>query len=162
LDVESYERAVTAAAASAQAYESAKTIISVNGAGVQIGNGNGSALNQPGSKLENPSSASGDVLFGCVLAPLVGLFMFSLTPDPLAQGNRELFLDSNCDSCIQRQIQPKAQREVMSMPTPGVERFLKYTSEPAERLYGQTEQEITGNEVFNGHTVDVQSMLVLK
>jgi hypothetical protein len=159
LDVETYERAVTAAAASVQEYEAAKNIISVNAADVQIWNGNESAINQPGSKSENPSSAVGDVMFGCVLASLLGLFAFSLTPDPLAQGSRAAF-DSNCDSCVELQIQPKAQSDVESMAR--VEQFLKYTSEPAERFYRITEQEMTGNEVFNGHTVDVQSMLLSK
>jgi hypothetical protein len=95
-------------------------------------------------------------MFGFVLAPLLCLFAFSLTPDPLTQGNLTAF-DSSCDPCVQIQIQPKAQCDVESMP--GVERFLKYTSEPAERFYSPA-QSITGNEVFNGHTVDVQSMLV--
>jgi len=210
LDLESYERAATAAAASAQEYEAAKTIISVNGADVLVGNridqmyprtmnqtttviessrvpkrnevpqmtqaaldrrgyfrraehnqlrGNQGAIDQPGSEAENPSSAVGDVMFGCVLASLLGLFAFSLTPDPLAQGSRAAF-DSNCDSCVELQIQPKAQSDVESMAR--VEQFLKYTSEPAERFYRITEQEMTGNEVFNGHTVDVQSMLLSK
>jgi len=178
LDVESYERAATAAAASLQEYEASKTIISVNGADVQIGNriddeysadlypramnqtkrvtensraplrneapqmtqaaidrrrrDGESATNQPGSKSESPFSVVGDVMFGFVLAPLLCLFAFSLTPDPLTQGSRAAF-DSNCDSCVQMQIQPKAERDVESAT--GVERFLKYTSEPAERFY---------------------------
>jgi len=207
LDVESYEQAATAAAAAGQEYEAAKTIISVSGADVQIGkriNGDwvrnkvtgnsraphrneapqmtGATLDrrQPGSKSTNPSSAVGDVMFGVVLAPLLGLFAFSLTPDPFAEGSRVAF-DSSCDLCVQSQ--PNAQSDVESMAR--VERFLKYTSEPADKFYITTEQaiigdevqvlkytsepverfyittepETTGNEIFNGHTVDVQSML---
>jgi hypothetical protein len=144
--------------------------------------GNESASNQPGSKSTNPSSAAGNVIFGVVLAPLLGLVAFSLTPDPFAEGSRVAF-DSSCDLCVQSQIQPKAQSDVESMAR--VERFLKYTSRPAEKFYITTEQAVTGNEVavlkytsepverfdittepertgneiFNGHTVDVQSML---
>jgi len=159
LDVESYERAVTAAAASVQEYEASKTIISFSAADVQIGNrSNESAIIQPGSKSEKSSSVVGDVMFASVLAPLLCLFAFSLTPDPLAQGSRAAF-DSNCDQCVQLEIQPKAQYDVESMA--GVERFLKYTSEPSERFYRPTDQEITGCEIFNGRTVDVQSMLIM-
>jgi hypothetical protein len=182
-DLDSFERAATAAAAAGQEYDTAKTIISVNGADVQIGNridesfpratnqttqviensraprrnevlqmtqsaldrreyagraehhqlrGNGGAINQPGSESENPSSPVGDVLFGLVLAPLLCLFAFSLTPDPLTQGSRAAF-DPYCDPCVQLQIQPNESCSAQS---------------------------ITGNEIFNGHKVDVQSMLL--
>jgi hypothetical protein len=151
LDLESYERAATAAAASAQEYEVAKTIISVDGAQVQIGiptdeslDSSASrlrAMNQTtevtenlrptkrnevpqmtqsvpmrraydrraeargdeGSKSGNPSSLIGDIMLGFTLTPLLGLFAFSLTPDPVAQG-RSAF-DLNCDPCAQRQVQ---------------------------------------------------------
>jgi len=176
LDLESYERAATAAAASAQEYEAAKTIISLNGADVLVGNrvdemypramnqtttviessrvpkrnevpqmtqaaldrrgysrGNQGAINQPGSEAENPSSPVGDLIFGLVLTPLLALFAFSLAaPDPLAQGGRAAF-DPSCDPCVQLQVQPKAQCDVESM---------------------------SGNEIFAGHTVDVQSMIL--
>jgi hypothetical protein len=94
--------------------------------------GNQGAIDQPGSEAENPSSPVGDLIFGLVLTPLLCLFAFSLTPDPLAQGSRAAF-DPNCDPCVQLQIQPKAQCDVESM---------------------------SGNEIFNGHTVDVQSMIL--
>jgi hypothetical protein len=200
---ESYERASRTASAAGQEYEAAKTIISVSGADVQIGKRidgdwvrnkvtensraprrneapqmTQAALDQPGSKSKNPLSAVG----GLVLAPLLGLFAFSLNPDPFAEGSRVAF-DSSCDLCVQSQIQPKAQSDAESMAR--VERFLKYTSEPAEKFYITTEQvvtgnevevlkytsepverfyiatepEMTGNDIFKGHTIDVQSML---
>merc|ERR1719327_1494890 len=108
-------------------FEASYSCISLSGADVQIGNrGNESAIIQPGSKSENSSSAVGDVMFAAVLAPLLCLFAFSLTPDPLAQGSRAF--DSNCDQCVQLEIQPKAKYDVESMA--GVERFLQYTAEP--------------------------------
>jgi hypothetical protein len=46
---------------------------------------------------ESPSSPLGDLLFASIMAPLVGLFVFSLQPDSVMESRAAV--DPACDPC---------------------------------------------------------------
>jgi hypothetical protein len=68
-----------------------------------------------GSDSESPSSPFGDVMFGFILAQLICLFAFSLTPDPVMEANARSALDPYCDPCAQ--LHSKAKSDAISQPT---------------------------------------------
>jgi hypothetical protein len=61
-----------------------------------------------GSDSESVSSPLGDVLFGFTLLPLLGMFAFSLTPDPVMEAQRSSAFDPNCEPCVQLHLQAKS------------------------------------------------------
>jgi hypothetical protein len=62
-----------------------------------------------GSDSESTSSPFGDVMFGFILAQLVCLFAFSLSPDPVMEAvNARSALDPNCEPCVQLHMRAKS------------------------------------------------------
>lgn len=61
-----------------------------------------------GSDSESVSSPLGDVLFGLTLVPLLGMFAFSLNPDPVMEAQRSSAFDPNCEPCVQLHLQAKS------------------------------------------------------
>jgi hypothetical protein len=129
LDPEAYERTARAAESSAREYEAATSFISRDQpqltSQAQIEDRAGdtaeatktsrapnrnkvpqmtqSVLDRRGEgpESETLSSPIGDVIFGLILAPLLGLFAFSMTPDSVMESQARADFDPTCDPCAQ-------------------------------------------------------------